>query len=219
MTDVEFFAHYGETGRIVSFFQEPATTVARRLLNLHRRHATAVRKVFNNGIQANGAQIWNGSLPADCLISLVVGQGGGDASYPAPSRAAEPVGAPAKEIRMSIDAVGKRVIFERWGEMKGANAELLIALTEPFRDATRKELARECYPFLKTSKLMRKIKCASDEVFRQRVRRCRNAIKKLARGAGDAEPLFDAVMENSQWHGYRLNPDRVRLVALSELSR
>ena len=29
MTDVEFFAHFGETGRIVSFFQEPATTVAR----------------------------------------------------------------------------------------------------------------------------------------------------------------------------------------------
>ena len=28
---------------------------------------------------------------------------------------------------------------------------------------------------------------------------------------------IDAVIENIQWHGYRLNPDRVRLVAPSEL--
>jgi hypothetical protein len=27
------------------------------------------------------------------------------------------------------------------------------------------------------------------------------------------------VIENSQWHGYRLNPDRIRIVAISELSQ
>jgi hypothetical protein len=101
----------------------------------------------------------------------------------------------------------------------GASAELIIALAEQFREATRKELAPERYPFLETSKLKRQIKCESDEVLRRRLLRCRNKIKKLARDAGDTEPSLDAVIENSQWHGYRLNPDRVRLVALSELSR
>ena len=39
MTDVEFFAHYGETSRIVGFFPEPTNTVASRIVGLHRRHA------------------------------------------------------------------------------------------------------------------------------------------------------------------------------------
>ena len=32
------------------------------------------------------------------------------------------------------------------------------------------------------------------------------------------ELAIDAVIENSQWHGYRLNPDQVRLVVLSRPS-
>jgi 7-cyano-7-deazaguanine synthase in queuosine biosynthesis len=219
MTDVAFFAHYGETSRIVGFFQEPANTVADRIVGLHRRHAKAVCNVFDNAIGANAAKMREGGLPADCLLSLVVGQGGGDSSYRAPSPAPEPVSAAAPEIRMSTDEGGKRVVFERWGEIMGASAELIIALAEQFREATRKELAPERYPFLETSKLKRQIKCESDEVLRRRILRCRNKIKKLARDAGDTEPSLDAVIENTQWHGYRLNPDRVRLVALSELSR
>ena len=71
MTDVEFFAHYGETSRIVGFFQEPANTVAGRILGLHRRHATAICHVFDNAISANRSKMREGSLPADCLLSLV----------------------------------------------------------------------------------------------------------------------------------------------------
>jgi Queuosine biosynthesis protein QueC len=217
MTDVEFFSHYGETSRVVSFFHEPANTVASRIRELHRRHAKAVCDVVDNTIRTNAAKMRDASLPANCLISLVVGQGGGDASYPAPSRAAEPVAAPAREIRISIDEVGKRVIFERWGEIRGVGAELIIALAASFREATRKELAPERYPFLETSKLICQLKCGSDEVLRRRVLRCRNAIKKLAKDAGD-ERSMEAVIENSQWHGYRLNPDWVRLIAISQLS-
>jgi 7-cyano-7-deazaguanine synthase in queuosine biosynthesis len=217
MTEIEFFAHYGETGRIMSFFQEPAATVARLILDLHRRHAAAVRDVFNSGIKANEAQLWNGSLPADCLISLVVGQGGGEASYPTSIRTPESVVAPVQEIRMSIDGVGKRVIFERWGVIRGIGAELLISLAALFREARQNELAPERYPFLGTRSLMRQTKCESDEVLRRRIYRCRNAINKLAKSAEDNEPPIDAVIESSQNHGYRLNPDYVRLVALSEL--
>ena len=80
MTDVEFFAHYGETSRIVGFFQEPTNTVAGRIFGLYRRHATAVCNVFDNAISANASKIREGSLPADCLLSLVVGQGKEEAS-------------------------------------------------------------------------------------------------------------------------------------------
>ena len=135
MTDVDFFAHYGETSRIVSHFNEPAGTVARRIFELHRRHAAAVCRVFDAGVDANKADIRNGSLPADCLLSLVVGQRSEVTSYPAPATAPTMAEAPLQEIRMSVDEVGKRVVFERWGEIQGVGAELLIALAAPFREA------------------------------------------------------------------------------------
>jgi hypothetical protein len=49
--------------------------------------------------------------------------------------------------------------------------------------------------------------------------RCREQIKTLAQNAGDPLPTTHAVIENLQRHGYRLNPDQVRIVALSEIRR
>jgi Queuosine biosynthesis protein QueC len=218
LTDVAFFKHYGETSRIVGFFQEPANTVAGRIFGLYRRHAASVCRVFDKAIEANASKIREGSLPTNCLLSLIVGQRGEGGIYPMPTLAPKQAVAAAPEKRMAIDKGGKRVVFDRWGEIKGAIAELIIALAEPFRDATRKELAPESYPFLETSKLMRQINCESNEALRRRILRCRNKINKLSRDAGDKDASLDAVIESSQWHGYRLNPDRVRLVAISELS-
>ena len=217
MTDVEFFSHYGETSRIVSHFDEPAETVARRIYELHRRHAAAVCRVFDASVDANKADIRNGSLPPDCLVSLVIGQRSEVTSYPAPASAPKMAEAPLQEIRISIDEGRKRVIFERWGEIKGVGAELLMALAAPFREARKGELAPENYPYLTTEKLKRQLKCKS-AVLRRQVLRCRNEINRCAQKAGDPELPIDAVIESSQWHGYRLNPDRVRLIALQAIA-
>jgi hypothetical protein len=64
------------------------------------------------------------------------------------------------------------------------------------------------------SRLEHQLKCKSNEVLRRQLLRCRNAIKKLAEEAGDVPPPIDAIVESSRWHGYRLNPEHVRLVAL-----
>jgi hypothetical protein len=121
--------------------------------------------------------------------------------------------APLQEVRISIDEVGKRVIFERWGEMKGVRAELLIALAAPFRSAQKSELALENYPYLPTQTLARQLKCES-EVLRRQVLRFRNEINRRAAEAGDRELPIDTVIESNQGYGYRLNPDRVKLIAL-----
>lgn len=217
MTDVSFFAHYGETSRIVSHFNEPAETVARRIYELHRRHAATVCRVFDAGLDANKAGIRNGSLSPYCLISLAVRQRSDITSYPAPTSVPKAPEAVPPEIRMSIDEDGGRVVFDRWGEVKGANAELLIALATPFRDAARNELMPQRFPFTSTANLLRQIRCANEETLRRRVHRCRNRIAKIAKSAGDPPPPINAVIESNQWHGYRLNPDQVRIVALSEL--
>jgi len=217
MTDVAFFAQYGETSRIVGFFPESADMVASRTLDLHQRHAEAICGVFDQAIALHAGALRQGALPADCLLSLVVDQRQGDSPYPAPSRSPELAATVAPEIRIAIDEKRKRVVLDRWGDVERVGAELLIALAESFRQATRKELAPERYPFTKTTNLLRQINCADEETLRKRVSRCRNKIKKLAKKAGDAPPSINAVIENTQWHGYRLNPDQIRIVAISEL--
>jgi hypothetical protein len=82
----------------------------------------------------------------------------------------------------------------------------------------RDELAPEHNPFTSAEILQREINCPNQATLRRRVLRCRNRIEKLTKNACDPLPAPDAVIENSAWHGYRLNPDRIRIVAISELS-
>ena len=217
MGDVAFFAHYGETSRIVEFFPERTDTVAGRILDLHRRHASAVCRVFDEAISAHAADFRQGKLPATCLLSLVVSQQGSESADAGRPAVSGPADAIDPEIRIAIDEKARRVIFDRWGEVLGNSAALIICLAEPFRQATRKERAPERYPFTQTSNLMSQLRCNDDEAFRRRVLRCRNKLTQLAAQAGDPRPSIEAVIESSQWHGYRLNPSRVRIVALSDI--
>jgi hypothetical protein len=122
-------------------------------------------------------------------------------------------------IRIAIDEKRKRVIFDRWGEIGGKSAELLIALAGPFRRALSEERSTEHYPFTTTSAFMRQTNCGDNETLRRQISRCRNKIAQSAMKAGDPSPSLDAVIETSQWRGYRLNPDQVRILAIMELLR
>jgi 7-cyano-7-deazaguanine synthase in queuosine biosynthesis len=217
MADVAFFAHFGETSRIVGFFPEPTDIVASRILDLHRRHASAVCRVFDQAISSHAAALRVGSVSSACLLSLIVSQREGESAYDRRTEALDEADTIDAVIRIAIDEKRKRVIFDRWGQISGQNAALIIALGEPFRQATREERAPENYPFTKTPKLVCQINCIDQASLRKNVARCRNKLKELATSAGDGPPSLDAVIENSQWHGYRLNPSRVRIVALSEV--
>lgn len=218
MTDVAFFSHYGETSRVVGFFSEFADAVGRRIFDLYRRHSATVCSVFDEAIALHASKLREGSLPADCLLYLAVSQREGGSVYPVPRSVPKQAATSGPEIRIAIDPEQKRVVLDRWGELTGVSASLIIALADPFRRAVRDERAPEHHPYTETSKLMSQTKCDTNETLRRRILRCRNKIAELARGAGSPPPTLDAVIENSQWHGYRLNPDRVRFVAMTELS-
>ena len=173
--------------------------------------------MFDEAISAHAADFRQGKLPATCLLSLVVSQQGSESADAGRPAVSGPADAIDPEIRIAIDEKARRVIFDRWGEVLGNSAALIICLAEPFRQATRKERAPERYPFTQTSNLMSQLRCNDDEAFRRRVLRCRNKLTQLAAQAGDPRPSIEAVIESSQWHGYRLNPSRVRIVALSDI--
>jgi hypothetical protein len=217
MTDAAFFANYGETSRIVEFFSEPPDAVAGRIFDLHMRHAAVVCRVFDQATASHAQELRAASLPDDCLLSLVISQRDAVRSYLAPTDVFEQAVAIAPSIRMAIDLERRRVLFEQWGAMEGVSAELIIVLLEPFRKAIQNELAPENYPFTSSRDLARRTNCIDNETLRRRVFRCRNRIIRLATSAGDPPPSLDAVIENNPWHGYRLNPDRIRVMARSEL--
>ena len=41
-----------------------------------------------------------------------------------------------QEIKVAFDETRRHVVFDRWGEIAGKGADLLIALAGPFRDAS-----------------------------------------------------------------------------------
>ena len=219
MEDTAFFARYGEASRVVRHFSEPADVVAERIFDLYRRHASAVCRVFDDAIASHAEALRQGCLPVDSLLSLVVGQYQGGVSYNVPSEMPEQLAVVHGQIRTAIDEEGQRVVFDGWGEVKGVGAGLIIALAGPFRRAMLDERSPERYPFTKSRELCRKTGCDNEETLRRRILRCRNRINKLAKAAGDPPPSIESVIESNQWHGYRLNPDRVRIVALTEVRR
>ncbi len=219
MTDMSFFTKYGEASRVVAFFPEPENTVAGRIFDLHQRHAAAVCRVFDQSLATYASALRQGNLPQDCLLRLVLAQREGKSHYATPSSVTGQTITTGPEIRIAIDAEQRRVVFERWGEIKGVVADLLIVLSEPFRAAMRDELAPEHYPFIATSELMSQAKCDGAETMRRRILRGRTRISEMASEAGYPSPSFDAVIESLQGHGYRLNPDRIRIVAVTEIVR
>jgi 7-cyano-7-deazaguanine synthase in queuosine biosynthesis len=217
MVDVAFFARHGETSRIVGFFPETADTIAGHIFDLYRRHAADVCRIFDQAIADHRSALREGSLPANCLLTLVIGRHDLTSAYPALRGEPEEVVADRPAIRISIDEEHTRVLFDRWGEITGVGAKLLIALASPFREAIRDELPPERYPFTSAPILGRQIKCPNEETLRRRVFRCRNSITRLAANAGDRPPSIEDVIESSQWRGYRLNPDGVRIVTRSDV--
>ena len=219
MNDEAFFAHFGEASRAVAYFPETADEVGRRIHDLHRRHADGVCRVFDDWVGSHPSALREGSLPSTCLVALVVGQNGENPSAPGPSVPVEEGTRTAPNVRLAIDEERNRVTFERWGVISGAGAALIIALAGPFRAAVRDERAPEHYPFTKTTDLLRRLDCDSDEALRHRIERLRKKITRRAKSLGCPVPAMSAVIENVPWHGYRLNPDSVRIVAPRDLRK
>jgi hypothetical protein len=217
MADVAFFEHYGETSRIVDCFEASADKVAEQIFDLYRRHAEHVCRVCEDAISAHAAALLEGTLSPDCLLTLIIGQNVDIAEYPA--LPAEPVEAIEERahIRIALDERGKRVVFDRWDEMKGVNAQLLLILAVSFQEPVQKERTPEKFLFISAKELCRQIGCGQ-ETLRKRVNRCRKQIAQIASEADSCPPPIDAVIENHPWYGYRLNPDRVRIIAMSDLS-
>ena len=110
MTEVDFFSRYGEASRALRFFEEPASTVARLIHDLHRRHAAAVCRVVDRAISENAARLREGTLPPSSLLRLIPAQPEGECAYPKPDREIKQPILATPQIRLAIDR--ERVVFD-----------------------------------------------------------------------------------------------------------
>ena len=210
MEDLAFFERHGEISRIVSFFDEPAHEVAKRILDLHQRHADEVCRVFDEGIAAHAPALREGTLPEDSLLTLIVGREPSAPFAPEPAGTQEKPTAPPSVIRLAISERKQSVTVDAWGDIRGATARLIMALAGPFRKAVREEVLPEDHPCMNSEELQAITGTTNDESLRRLIMRCRAQIKGLAKDAGIRDMEMDAVIETIPRHGYRLNPERVR---------
>ncbi len=220
MTDTAFFTAYGELSRAVNFMDERPDVAAQKTFDLFQRHAAGVCRVVDSEIRLRASEIRSGSLPWDCLLALITAQSAGHLSYAAPASHSAPVSDNANpRIRIALDEQTKTVILEGLGELTGVSSELIQSLVRAFRRAREGEVAPENYPYVKTSELLKQFGLADEETLRKRVHRCRKAIAAMVSEAGGNEIDEQTVIESLPWHGYRLNPDVVQIVALSAIRR
>lgn len=216
MTDSAFLATYGEVGRALSFLNEHPNTASRKIFGLYQRHATGICEVIENEIRARASQIREGALPPDSLLAMITAQSAAFPTYPAPTFAAAPSSS-EPTLRIALDEKARNVIFEGCGEVKGVAAALILALAKSFRSARDQELAPENYPFVPSSELRDQLGLEDDETLRKRIQRCRLAISKVLSEGKRNDLDAHTVLESLTGHGYRLNPDRVLLIAPTEI--
>lgn len=225
LDDVGFFANYGEANRALRYFEEPADTVAGRIFDLYQRQAQSVIGVVEWAINSNARPLAEAQLAPDCLLALAVSPHGEQIGRPLGSaQAGEAVRMPedvgvcdaafrqATVVQMTIDPDRNEVAFAGLGVVRGASAQLLIILAEPFRKAVRAELPPEQYPFMTANELLKRSGCGNDEALRRRILILRNRLRAFTKERGRPELPTNAVIENIPWHGYRLNPE-VRIVS------
>ena len=85
---------------------------------------------------------------------------------------------------MVLDEHRNGVVFADSGEIKGANAQLLLILAASHRQAVHNERAPENFPFISATQLSPSELGDDEASLRRRVYRCRNK-SQMASKAGD----------------------------------
>ena len=127
-------------------FQNPRTLLRERIFDLHQRHAAAVCRVLTNPLHLCKCIAPRRFCRKIVYFGLVLAQREGESNYATPSRVTGQTIKTEPEIRIAIDAKRRRVVFERWGEINGVVADLLISLSEPFWAACMTKLHRSTTP-------------------------------------------------------------------------
>ena len=222
-----FYAKFaGEISRAVQSLPGDRDTNARQVVDTQKRHAASVFSILEKEVARRASGLLDGSLPPYCLLRIAV------SSHDQLRRTAEEVsilanepstrsdqphrlrdGLGAPEIQIAVNEAAQVVLVRGGLELKGADYQLLRRLLDIFEEDQQNRKAPENYRFTSTKTLATKLNVRQPTVH-QRVLRIR---KRLFEWFVEDYPLpEDALIENTWWQGYRINP-AVRLLDLSQM--
>lgn len=109
MTDMAFFTEFGEAHRVTRHIRGmSASDAATRILDLYRRHASAVGEVITQGVKDHAKDITDGKVPSDCLLILAL-----PAEYKRPAAFADEIIAPVLVLDEIKDGETARGLLAR----------------------------------------------------------------------------------------------------------
>lgn len=226
MGDLAFLSKYaGELSRAVSHFPGPSDRNAQALFDLHKRHADGVFSVLSDGVSAFSADIVDGTLPSHSLLMMAVSPGGGLAVEPDMPMSIEPdsgSGAAAADeirstsLRIALDEKKRQVLVEGLSPLRGDKTFALIELLAGnYRLDQAAGRAPENFTLVDRYTLETTLQIEEPSVRKLISRTRRRLFRDFEARYGVPLPQ-NALIENTSWHGYRLNP-AVQLLDPSQL--
>lgn len=206
MSPRDFFLQHGEVQRALAYLDEPAASAAQRIHDLHQRHGAAVLAALD-GLLA-GAEA---SMDPDSLAVLVGVERQDSRERPASLGERQVEDRPRRDLALTLSRCRRAAVLSTLGELKNTDFEVIATLTEPFLEAAGKGLASEDYPMMTSRQLAGRWN-VSEPTVRRRINRLRRSLEELAEASQRPSLAVDEVVENIPWSGYRLNPDRVRVI-------
>lgn len=217
MSPSQFLQRFGEIQRALAYLDQPADAAGERIFRLHQRHGRSVKGVVDEAIA--DATSRGATFSASGLVMLVGREifAGNEPKPTVPPSTSAPTetgpsapGSPAPWV-LTLLRDRKRVSIKALGELSGISATVVSDLAKSHLEAAGTGLAPEDYP-LRPSRDLASAWTISEYGVRKRISICRRAIAGLANAQGLEAPDENEIVENVAWRGYRLNPDRVRVI-------
>jgi 7-cyano-7-deazaguanine synthase in queuosine biosynthesis len=201
--------------------------VARRIGAMFRRHGEAVRRIFTKAAADHARDLIDHTLPDSCLLQIAVNSPEIDIDE-APITLRPP---DAKEERvvaseegmetglmlLAVDDAGKRILIDGIAPLTGpVDFRLMSVLVRLHREDREDERAPGNFRTISAADLAEAANTTGEVAGRKAVSRLRKKID------GEYHELYgsrldaDAIIQNVQGKGYRLNPE-VRVVAPDQL--
>lgn len=201
--------------------------IAKRVIDLYRRHGEAVRNLIIREAGPNIANLVDRKLSPDSLLALVLASRLSDLTSPAvadpsprlpepsPEQPVEP--SPPDDVVIAVDEEKRRILVRDQPQISGTAIFPIIKLLAELSLTDRSKAGlSENYQGLSAKDIADQLHLGDEESVRSAIRRARKALKEAADGLG--LPFDPNALIESTGRGYRLNP-KVQVIKLEEFER
>ena len=210
----------------MSFPDLKPEVVARRFVDMFRRHGEAVRTIFTKATAAHASDLIDHKLPDTCLLQMAVISS--EMNFDEEPLTLRPLNATvefaAKDedieggpILLAVDEVAKRILIDGLAPLTAPGEfRLMSELVRLHREDGVAGRAPDNFRTMSAAHLAEAVSSTGDSAGRKAVSRVRKKIGDEYQQLYGGQLGMDAVIEKVQGRGYRLNP-HVRVVTPDQL--